>query len=427
MSSDDGFLQAAESIGRSIATDAVWYDRRCSWVGAVDTKQPWPTVYRSLEPNIYDGTAGVGLFLAQLGSVNGDAAVRRTAVGAMRQSIARASAIPPGRRDGFHAGSLGIAWAAARAGALLDEEELHAGARTLLAVAPAPAPKRRPDVVPGSAGSVIALLALAEVFDDAALVQEAVATGDELVAQATLNRFGWSWAIPGRRYPHHLCGLSHGAAGIGWALLELFASTREDRFRAGATGAFEYERSWLDTGSGTWPDLRAPGQRRGVTRGEPSPTVGSWCLGEGGIALTRLRAVEVLGDKTWAQDAAIALETTRRDLAGRLPHEIEDLTLCHGAAGSADVLLCGGPVLDDRCRDAVALAYELGRVSLERRNTTGTDWPLGVPGMTPSLFQGLSGIGWWFLRLHDPATPSPLTLPIRLQSGSQRRRFGGLI
>jgi lantibiotic biosynthesis protein len=426
MSSDDGFLRAAESIGRRIVTDAVWSDRRCSWVGAVDTKQPWPTVYRSLEPNIYDGTAGVGLFLAHLALVSGDAAVRRTAVGAMRQSIARASAIPPDRRDGFHAGSLGIAWAASHAGALLGEEELHAAARTVLAVAPAPAPRRRPDVVPGSAGSVIALLALAEVFDDRALIQQAVATGEELLAHATLDRHGSSWAIPGRRHPHHLCGLSHGAAGIAWALLELFAATQEDRFRAGATGAFEYERSWLDTGSGTWPDLRAPGQRRGVTRWGPSPTVGSWCLGEGGIALTRLRALEVLDDRTCAHDAAIALETTHRDLAERLRYEIEDMTLCHGAAGSADVLLCAGAVLDERFGEAVALAYELGRVSLERRNTNGTDWPCGVPGMTPSLFQGLSGIGWWFLRLHDHAIPSPLTLPIRLQSGPQRRRFGGL-
>jgi class II lanthipeptide synthase len=413
MSSDDGFLGAAESIGRRIVTDAVWNDRRCSWVGAVDTKQPWPTLYRSLEPNLYDGTAGVGLFLAHLASVTGDAGARRTAVGAMRQSIARAPAIPPDRRDGFHAGSLGISWAAARAGTLLMEEELHAGAHTVLAVAPTPAPERRPDVVPGSAGCVIGLLALAEVFDDSALIQQAVAAGEELLARATVNRYGCSWAIPGRRYPHHLCGLSHGAAGIGWALLELFAATGDERFRAAASGAFEYERSWVDNASGTWPDLRAPGQRRGVKRWAPTSTVGSWCHGEGGIALTRLRALEVLEEEACAQDAAIALGTTRRDLAGRLPHEIDDMTLCHGAAGSADVLLCGGGALGEPWRDAVALAYELGRVSLDRHDTMGTDWPCGVAdGITPALFQGLSGIGWWFLRLHDPAIPSPLTLPI---------------
>jgi lantibiotic biosynthesis protein len=417
MSYDDAFLSTAASIGRRIVTDAVWYHHRCSWVGAVDIKQSWPTLYRALEPNVYDGTAGVGLFLAQLAAVTGDAAARRTAIGAMRQSIARAPAIPPGRRDGFHAGSLGIAWAAARAGSLLGEEELHAGARTVLAVVPASAADRRPDVLPGGAGSVIALLALADAFDAPALVQDAVATGEELIARATRNRHGWSWAIPGRRYPHHLCGLSHGAAGIGWALLELFAATRDDRFGAAARGAFQYERSWLDIGSGTWPDLRAPGQRRGAARWTAAPTVGTWCHGEGGIALTRLRAVEVLEDEACAQDAAIALETTHRDLAGRLRHEIEDLTLCHGAAGSADVLLCGAAALGEGWHDAAAIADELGWVALERHDGTDTDWPCGVVGgTTPSLFQGLSGIAWWLLRLHDRGIPSPLTLPVRFDN-----------
>jgi class II lanthipeptide synthase len=413
MSSDDAFLAAAESIGWRIVTDAVWYDRRCSWIGAVDIKQAWPERYRSLEPNLYDGTAGVGLFLAYLASVTGDTAVRRTAVGAIRQSVARAPAIPLGRRDGFHAGSLGVAWAAARAAALLDEEELDAGARRVSVVArPRSAPDRSPDVVPGSAGTILALLGLADAFDDSALVQEAVATGEELIRHATISDHGWSWAIPGRRYPHHLCGLSHGAAGIGWALLELFAATGDEQFLAGASGAFEYERSWLDKGSGTWPDLRTPGQRRGVMRSIASPVVGTWCHGEGGIALTRLRASEVLGAAACAEDAAAALETTRRDLARALPNEIENLTLCHGAAGSADVLLSAADALGGRWRDAAALACELGSVALDRHEATGTEWPCGVPGTTPGLFQGLSGIGWWFLRLHDRGIPSPLTMPI---------------
>jgi lantibiotic modifying enzyme len=237
-------------------------------------------------------------------------------------------------------------------------------------------------------------------------------TGEELISRATISRHGWSWAIPGRRYPHHLCGLSHGAGGIGWALLELFAATGDEQFRAGASGAFEYERSWLDKRSGTWPDLRTPGQRRGATRSIASPVVGTWCHGEGGIALTRLRASDVLGAGACAEDAAAALETTRSDLARALPHEIEDLSLCHGAAGSADVLLSAADALGGRWRDGAALACELGSVAVDRHEATGIEWPCGVAGTTPGLLQGLSGIGWWFLRLHDRGIASPLTMPI---------------
>jgi lantibiotic modifying enzyme len=416
MSSDDTFLTAAESIGRRIVADAVWHDGLCSWMGAaVDPEQPWRAEYRALEPNLYDGTAGVGLFLAHLAAVTGDADIRRTAVGALRHAVARAPALPLARRDGFHAGSLGIAWAVARAASLLDAEALRTSAWTVSVVArPRSGPIRCPDVIPGSAGSILALLALADEFDETELVEEALTTGEELIGLATITRHGWSWAIPGRRYPHHLCGLSHGAGGIGWALLELYAATGDERFRTGARGAFDYERSWLDARSGTWPDLRISGQRRGEARRIASPAVGTWCHGEGGIALTRLRAIEVLGAEAYAHDAEVALETTRRDLAGALPFEIEDVTLCHGRAGSAEVLLCGAAALGGRWLDAASLARQLGCAALDRHVATGDEWPCDAGGgTTPGLFRGLSGIAWWFLRLHDRAIASPLTMPIR--------------
>jgi lantibiotic modifying enzyme len=416
MSSEDTFLTAAESIGRRIVTEAVWHEGRCSWLGAVrDTVPAWPAVYRALEPNLYDGTAGVGLSLAHQASVTGDAAIRRTAIGAMRHAVARARALLPGRRDGFHAGSLGIAWAAARVGALLDEEELHTSARTVALVArPPQAPDRRPDVVPGSAGAILGLLALADTFDDPVLVRDAVVIGDDLIRRATVSRHGWSWAMPGRGHRHQLCGLSHGAAGIGWALLELFAAAGDERFRAGALGAFDYEGSWFDARSGTWPDLRMGGQRHGARQRIPSAAVGTWCHGEGGIALTRLRAMQLLEPNACVRDAEAALETTRADLAAALLDEIEDLSLCHGAAGAADVLLCGAAALGDQWQHGAALARELGFVALERHRATGAQWPCGAAGgTTPGLFRGLSGIAWWFLRLHDRAIPSPLTMPIR--------------
>ncbi len=383
MSSDGAFLEAAASIGRRIVADAVWEDGRCNWVGAVaEPAMPQRAELRALGPDLYGGTAGVGLFLAHLATATGDVDARRTTSGALRHALHHAAP-----RDGFHSGSLGIAWAASRAGAVLDEGELDAGGRTLLDAARAPdGPARRPDVGMGAAGAVLVLLTLGAV-------DEAIVAGESLLAHARITRHGWSWA------PGHLCGLSHGAAGIGHALLELFAATGDDRFRAAAVGAFSYERSWLDETTGTWPDLRIPGQRRGSLL--PAATVGTWCHGEAGIALCRLHAHELLGGEH-RDDAEIALDTTRRRLAAAVPHEIDDLSLCHGAAGAADVLLVSAPT---------ELATELGRAAMERHAGAG-DWPCGTPyGTTPGLFLGLSGIGWLFLRLHDPAIPSPLVLP----------------
>jgi lantibiotic modifying enzyme len=412
MSSDAPFLAAASSIADRIMAEAVWHGGRCNWTGAVaDPALPWRLEYRALEPNLYDGAAGVGLFLAQLAVVNGDETVRRTARGALRQAIARAPALPPGRRDGFHAGRLGIAWAAAHAADLLDDDELREGGRRVATEAQPPSgPDRCADVVMGSAGTILARLALARLYDDPALVRDARATGEELIHQARVTDHGWSWADPSRRYRSHLCGLSHGAAGIGWALVELFASTGDERFRAAAEGAFAYERSWFDADSGTWPDLRAAGLRRGAARRRPSPAAGTWCHGEAGIALTRLRASALLGPATYRDEAELALEATRRELV-RVPlHERDDLTLCHGVAGAADALLCGSAGLGERRREAA----QVGAAAVERYGAAPGDWPCGAAGGTsPSLFRGLSGIAWWLLRLHDVAIPSPLTLPVR--------------
>src|SRR5215210_561642 len=133
MSSDDVWLAAAMAIGRRIVADAVWHDRRCNWIGAVaDAKQPWGVEYRGLGPSVYDGTAGVGLYLAQLATLTGELAARRTAIGALRHALECAPELAPADRDGFHAGTVGVALAASRVGALLDEHELVARARALL-------------------------------------------------------------------------------------------------------------------------------------------------------------------------------------------------------------------------------------------------------------------------------------------------------
>jgi lantibiotic modifying enzyme len=417
MSSDDGFLDAAASIGHQIASDAVWHHGRCNWLGAVaEPAVPGRPEYRALGPSLYGGTAGIGLFLSHLAAMTCEAQVRQTAVGALRHALGHAAPLPSATN--FYAGTAGVAWAAATVARLLGEDELGAHARALLDRSTASSDGRL-DILTGTAGSVIGLLAVAGALSEPRLVTQALAAGDALIARATVTRNGYSWTSPGKRYAHHLCGMSHGAAGIGWALLELFAATGENRFQTAATAAFAYERSWLDPTTGTWPDLRLAGTRPGEPRAFPSPAVATWCHGEAGIALARLRAVTLLGPGAHRDDAEIALETTRHHLAQALPYDIEDLSLCHGAAGAADALLCAADVLGGRWDAAADVATELGHTALQRHSSHALDWPCGVDGTTPGLFLGLSGIGWFFLRLHHRVTPSPLAPQMRLTSVSE--------
>ena len=65
----DHFLRVAAAIGRRLCRDAVWHDGRCNWLGwAMEPHGgQWVSVYRAMGGSVYDGAAGIGLFLRSPG------------------------------------------------------------------------------------------------------------------------------------------------------------------------------------------------------------------------------------------------------------------------------------------------------------------------------------------------------------------------
>jgi lantibiotic biosynthesis protein len=403
----DAFLGVAGELAHGIAASAVWDGSRCNWVGALPPGDPRGTrAIASLGADLYGGTSGVALFLAEAGARLDDDAVREAAQGAIAHALEHARAIRPEHRDGLYLGPIGVAYAAARVAELLGSAHVLARACELLGRwRHDPAPSASADVMSGCAGAVTGLVALVDLLELPWLLPAAVSMGDELLARARVSPAGWSWGQPGQRSMHHLCGLAHGAAGIGHAFAELFAATGAARFGEAAQRAFAYERSWLDPLSGTWPDLRGVGRAAG--RDAPMPTADSWCNGSAGIALSRLRAAELLGSATLREEAALALAACDRRARELLLQVPSDFSLCHGAAGTGDVLLRAAASPDDpRARRAA----DIGRHGIEHGNGDGPiRLPCGVTnGSTPGLFLGLAGIGMFYLRLSDAAVAGPL-------------------
>jgi lantibiotic modifying enzyme len=394
-------LGIAAGIGERLARAAVWYRAQCNWV-ARDAGRDGP-VQRALGPQLGDGSAGVALFLAQLAAATDDRDARRTALGAIGQALARAADAPPG---GLYAGRLGIAYAAARCGLLLDEEHLvqRAGrlARGRLAGAGAGF-----DLMTGSAGAIAGWLELARLLDDERLLGRARLLAGELAGGARRGREGWSWPAPRERRMHGLCGMAHGASGVAWALLELHAADGASRHRDVAERALRYERHWFDPRQADWPDLRGieRRERRGAFR---TPFVTSWSHGAPGIALARLRASSILGDERLRTEAMTALATTAAHVERELLVPGADFTLAHGLAGCADVLLCCAELQPA----GAALAQRAGEIAASRHAASLDGWPCGTPaaGLAPGLLGGHAGIGLFYLRLHDRAVPSPLRI-----------------
>ena len=263
MSSDDCFLAAADSIGRRIVADAIWHEGRCSWMGAVvKREQPWRAEYRALEPHLYDGTAGCRVCSwPQLAAVTGEAdRTPHCASEPCATLVARAPSAVAGESRrvprGLARRRLGRR---PRRGALVRRGALHASARAVPDVAPS-GRSRSTSLTSSSAvpARSLALLALADAFDDPA--SRSRRAGDRRGADrpSAIRHpprlvLGDPWSTATRTI---FAGSRMAPLVSGWALLELFAATGDERFRVGASERFAYERSWLDVGSGTWPDLR---------------------------------------------------------------------------------------------------------------------------------------------------------------------------
>jgi hypothetical protein len=411
--SSEALLGTADSIGQRLSQEAVWHGDRCNWLGAEPVEesrmgaQPGLT-YRALGPELYSGTSGLALFLAELHAATGDAAARRTALGAIRQSLAGVDAVSPTNRLGLHTGWIGIAFAAARGGIVLGEEELLRHAIQLVQRSAGESRDEHEfDLMSGHAGAIAALVVLCDVLNEAPLLDFAAQLGDELLKAADETDAGYSWKSLGFPKQRNLTGFSHGTAGVGYALLELFRATDDSRYLRAAEQAFRYERYWFDAAAGNWPDFREE-PARGRRGKRPLSFATFWCHGAPGIALSRLRAYEVVRDETYKDEATTALRTTREMVERTLRSGIRNFSLCHGLAGNAEVLLCGYQVLGQDRASLSEVAHDVAYDGIQRYATHGHSWPCGTGGETPSLMLGLAGIGYFYLRLHDPSIPSIL-------------------
>jgi lantibiotic modifying enzyme len=246
-------------------------------------------------------------------------------------------------------------------------------------------------------------------LEDAAPVDLAIRLGHELLGAADESERGCSWRSSAFPHRKNLTGLSHGTAGVGYALIELFRVTCNQRYLDIARRAFSYEKSWFDKRARNWPDFRQ-NQPRGQKSRHVYPFSSTWCHGAPGIALSRLRAYEVLHDAQYRAEAATALQTTRKATELWLDGGGGDFSACHGLTGNAEVLLCGHQVLGSEVADD-ALSIRIATTGIERYAASDHQWPCGTRyGDAPGLMLGFAGIGYYYLRLSRKRVPSILLL-----------------
>ena len=420
------FLEVAEHIGRRVARAAEWQGEACTWtIMSPDRERPDLRIAKpaTASGTLYEGTSGIGLFLAELAAaLGGDEELERAAVGAMRFALDESADLPPAT-TGLHGGRVGVAYAAARAGVLLGRPELAREAEGVLRPIEGNEEQDRGlDVIAGAGGAIPPLLAMAEWIEDRELpLRIARRLGEHLIAAADHETHGWGWGTMRGSAIRHLCGYAHGSAGCGHGLLELWHATGDTTFLYGAEQAFLYERGFFSEEHQNWPDLRhnelgeylyqnrTQELREKVLAGDPPPEqplryMSAWCHGGPGIGLTRLRAWELTRDPLYLEEARAALNATETSL--RDPRM--NYSLCHGRGGNAETPIIAARLLGED--EHMELAKRVAMEGWEEYERTGTPWSCGTMGAVadPGLLLGEAGIGYFYLRLAREEIPSVL-------------------
>ena len=170
-----------------------------------------------------------------------------------------------------------------------------------------------------------------------------------------------------------------------------------------------YERSLFDRSQENWPDLREF-RREDLAAGRSAPFPAFWCHGAVGIGLARFRRWELAGDLAALAEATAATHHVVELVRSRTTtyaHDYEhNFSICHGFAGSVELLLSAAGHGDEQARHA---AETIGDFGLEHCVGSPAGWPCGVRdgGETPGLMLGTAGIGLCYLRLSDDRATAP--------------------
>jgi type 2 lantibiotic biosynthesis protein LanM len=402
------FLSHALAIADDLASRALWTkDGSANWIGLSGVANEERYQLEPLGGSLYSGAPGVAIFLAAVDRATGNRAygeLARAALKPLRYAIGQTAAgtMKSWARVIGIGGCTGIAscmYALCRVAGFLDDDEMLRDARRAadLITESAIAEDRTLDVLGGSAGTVLTLVALSHATGDREPLALARRCADHLVdnmVDTSTSHRAWRTIDP---VP--LTGFSHGAAGIAYALLRLHAVSADERYEAAAKEAIRYEQAVYSEADRNWPDFRGTGV------GARPRFMASWCHGAPGIGLGRLGALDVFDSEDVRNDIDAAVDLTRRWGLNDIDHP------CCGNAGRAEMLVVAAERLDrpDLLQEA---ARQMAWVVDRAQKTRGYHLFPNVSEFVfaPGYFQGLAGIGYTLLRLHEQRLPSVLLL-----------------
>lgn len=388
-------LRKAQEIAEAIEhTMSNPEDTGAAWLTLAPTTTAGEYRVEAAGPGLYQGNAGIALFLSALYNLEPDRHYRSLA-----QRIFRTLPVPPAENsaDSFAwdiaTGASGASYALYCGGSLLRDDSLvRIAYKTALGVPDQIFRTTRDvDVISGLAGYVLVTELLSRGSRNPELLRKMTLAANRICELATeISPSCVAWDTLEQK---QLAGFAHGSAGISYALLR--AGSRLGfpgrRFIECATRGVRHEQLIFDSSRGNWRDLRGDGS------GFTAP---SWCHGAVGIGLVGLASKSILSPAQYSDVLVRSRDVIASELRGGLPVH----SLCCGAPGLLEFLLALPDSCPQRSEMDGLIEYLLGRSAYRYfdRNSSRS--------LLPGMFVGAAGIGYQLLRTEFPDRVPPVLM-----------------
>lgn len=338
-----------------------------------------------LNKSLYSGTLGIALFLSEYLKKQGNSKIQQIVDSLIEDIILNFSdflkTIDQNSYTSLSSGISGVIYALIK----IDKEKYKDIALQLTSFFTEDliTNGKTNDFLEGYSGTLVILIKLYNILPSSELLNKIKFIGSKLLNDKSFddNLGCYVWKSTINKKP--LTGLAHGASGIAYSFLKLYELTGEISYRNAFYEAVDFEDIYFSDKENNWVDLR----------NNKNNFHNAWCYGGAGIGLVRLHAYKILKDPRFLNDVRNIIYLIKTK-----PNNNLDFYCC-GNTGKIDFLLESFTILKEN--DVFDLANEMIKELIQKKKQEGnyiTHEATAISSENPSLFKGLTGIGYVLLR-----------------------------
>ncbi|MGG7177955.1 type 2 lanthipeptide synthetase LanM family protein [Clostridium paraputrificum] len=374
-------LKIAEDVGNYILRKSIKGKKdgreELMWIGVRAVIKGNVSSIWASGTDLYNGNAGIGLFLAYLGELTNNEKFKNAALEVLNPII---NPDEEEQNIGAFNGLAGNIYILYNVGKFMNKQEfIDFAYKEISLLVKLIDSEDNYDVIGGQAGIILVATSLYKVIDDEKVKKDLLnimnVAYEQIKRQAITKKEGHTWSENG------LLGFAHGNAGVEAALIKFFNITEREDALDLLKSAIKFDRRFFNKEKGGWP--------RAAENYEVYSNF--WCNGNAGMLLSRLILIEEgYKDKLINEEIRFCIKRICTKGIGN------DFSLCHGDLGNLLVLYRAAEVLKDEVlKGKVISTFNNYLENFEKEKIMEKEFKYTEKN---GIMIGISGIGYSILK-----------------------------